>query len=97
MLEIKEIYKLKEDLSNAVNHYIIGALDGFGMMHKIVSKKKYEEFLEAYLTPMEKSLIKNGYAKIKDNVFYCSLPNCFQRYEFKERFNVVLKEVVKEV
>lgn len=93
MIETIEIEKLKEDLSNSINHCSIAIMENLRNIHRDFKKETYEQFLEKLLTTEEKEQIQKGYARIVDNIYYSSMPNYFQKHVFKQRFNVEFKEV----
>ena len=93
MVEIIEIEKLKEDLSNSVNHCSIADMENLRNIHRDFKNETYEQFLDKLFTTDEKEQIEKGYARIVDNIFHSSMPNYFQKHVFKQRFNIEFKEV----
>lgn len=87
-----EVEKLKEDLSNSVNHCSIEDMENLRNIHRDFKNETYEQFLEKLFTTEEREQVEKGYARIVDNVFYTSIPNYFQKHLFKQMFNIEFKE-----
>lgn len=81
------IDKLKEDLSNSLHSFSLSTASKLRGIHK-KDNETVDEFLDRLLTEEEKEHIIRGYATIKSDTYYCTVPNYFQRYGLKERFDV---------